>query len=176
MKATDLLAIALRLFALFLLYSAFVAAVQQYHYIRQAAAVGSPDDMRVLLVLTIGQVGGLLLAAFALLKFPVTIARRLAPMPERETPAAGIDAEELQSVAFCILGVYLIARGLADFLHNGAWILYMLRGTPAIQENLVAYSIQQMVTVAELLIGLFLCLKAAGLSRLIRRLRSAGVR
>lgn len=175
MKTTDLLAIALRLFALFLLYSAFVLAIQQYHYIRQAADIGSPDDMRVLLGLGIGQVGGLLLVAFVMLKFPTTLARRLAPMPDQEAKADGIGAEELQSVAFCILGVYLIAQGLADFLYNGAWILYMLRGTPAIQENLVAYSIQELVTVAELLIGLFLCLKADGLSRLIRRLRSAGV-
>ena len=35
--------------------------------------------------------------------------------------------------------------------------------------------IQELITLVELCIGLFLCLHADGLSRLIRRLRSAGV-
>ena len=78
-------------------------------------------------------------------------------------------------MAFCVLGVYLLARGLADLLFNATWIIYMLRGTPADQQNLAAYVIQELITVVELCIGLFLCLHADGLSKLIRRLRSAGV-
>lgn len=176
MKATELLAIALRIFALFLLYSTFVTAIQQYQYIHQAANVSAPGDIRGLIAVAVGEVIGLLLIALFMLKFPMTIARRLAPPPSTATEASGLGAEELQSVAFCVLGVYLVASSLADFFNNGAWIIYMLRGTPAVQENLVAYSIQELITVIELLIGLFLCLKADGLSRLIRRLRSAGVR
>ena len=78
-------------------------------------------------------------------------------------------------MAFCVLGVYLLARGLADLLFNATGILYMLRGTPADQQNLAAYIIQELITLVELCIGLLLCLKADGLSQLIRRLRSAGV-
>ena len=51
----------------------------------------------------------------------------------------------------------------------------MVRGTPADQQNLAAYVIQELITLVELCIGLLLCLKADGLSQLIRRLRSAGV-
>lgn len=176
MKATDLLAIALRLFALFLLYRAFVTAIQQYQYIHQVANVSAPGDIRGLVVVGVGQVIGLLLIAIVMLKFPLTIARRLAPPPSNEPETTSLGAQELQSVAFCVLGVYLLARGLADFFNNGAWIIYLLRATPAEQQNLVAYSIQQLITVIELLISLYLCLKADGLSQLIRRLRSAGVR
>lgn len=177
MKTTDLLAIALRLFALFLLYSAFVMAIQHYQYIHQAANTGTGDGIGGLIILGIIQVGGLLLAAAILLKFPMTFARRLAPAPEPEPEASsrGINADELQSVAFCVLGVYLLARGLADLLFNATWIIYMLRGTPADQQNLPAYVIQELITLVELGIGLFLCLNAGGLNRLIRRLRSAGV-
>ncbi|SIR76815.1 hypothetical protein SAMN05878276_0004 [Aquipseudomonas alcaligenes] len=174
MNTTDLLAITLRLFALFLLYSAFVMGIQHYQYIHQAAHTGTSDGIGALLVLGILQVGGLLLAAVILLKFPLTLARRLAPAPAAEANS-GISAAELQSVAFCVLGVYLLARGLADLLFNATWIIYMLRGTPADQQNLAAYVIQELITVVELCIGLFLCLKADGLSQLIRRLRSAGV-
>ena len=174
MNTTDLLAIALRLFALFLLYSAFVMGIQHYQYIHQAATTGASDDIGALLVLGIIQVGGLLLAAVILLKFPLTLARRLAPAPAAEA-SSGISAAELQSVAFCVLGVYLLARGLADLLFNATGILYLLRGTPADQQNLAAYIIQELITLVELCIGLFLCLHADGLSRLIRRLRSAGV-
>lgn len=175
MKATDLLTIALRIFALYLLYSTFMTAIQQYQYIHQVANVSAPGDVRGLVFLAIGQVACLLLVALALLKFPQTIARRLAAPASTETSTTGINAQELQSVAFCILGVYLVARSLADFFNNAAWIIYMLRGTPADQENLPAYAIQELITVIELLIGLFLCLKAEGLNQLIRRLRSAGV-
>ena len=84
MNTTDLLAIALRLFALFLLYSAFVMGIQHYQYIHQAAHTGASDDIGALLVLGIIQVGGLLLAAVILLKFPLTLARRLAPAPAAE--------------------------------------------------------------------------------------------
>ena len=45
MNTTDLLAIALRLFALFLLYSAFVMGIQHYQYIHQAATTGASDDI-----------------------------------------------------------------------------------------------------------------------------------
>ncbi|MEK1904606.1 MAG: hypothetical protein AAAB13_02410 [Pseudomonas sp.] len=174
MKTTDLLAIALRIFALFLLYTTFVTAIQQYQYIHQAANVSVPGDIRGLIVVGLGKVIGLLLMALAMLKFPMTLARRLAPPSDTEANTGGISAQELQSVAFCVLGVYLVARSIADFFNNGAWIIYMLRGTPAVQENLVAYSIQELITVIELLIGLLLCLKAEGLSQLIRRLRRAG--
>ena len=84
MNTTDLLAIALRLFALFLLYSAFVMGIQHYQYIHQAATTGASDDIGALLVLGIIQVGGLLLAATLLLKFPLPLARRLAPAPAAE--------------------------------------------------------------------------------------------
>lgn len=176
MKATDLLAIALRLFALYLLYMAFATAIQQYQYLQQVGNVSAPGDTRGLVAVAFGQVFGLLLVAVALLKFPMTIARRLAPPTADEAQSQGLSAQELQSVAFCVLGVYLVAQGLADLIYNAAWIIYMLRGTPAVQDNLVAYSIQELITVVELLIGLFLCLKAEGLSQLIRRLRSAGLR
>ena len=48
MNTTDLLAIALRLFALFLLYSAFVMGIQHYQYIHQAATTGASDDIGAL--------------------------------------------------------------------------------------------------------------------------------
>ncbi|WP_043309238.1 hypothetical protein [Pseudomonas sp. ML96] len=174
MKASDLLAIALRISALYLLFRTFLLAVQQYQYVSQLANVSYSGKAPGAAILGIAMVLGLGLVSLALLKFPVTIARWLTPATADKPLSINLSVDELQSAAFCVLGVYLIAMGLADFANNGMWIIYILRGGELERNNLAAYFINQLITLVEFAIGLALCLKSDGLSQFIRRLRTAG--
>jgi hypothetical protein len=174
MKTSDLLAIALRISALYLLFQAFVLAFQQYQYVSQLANVSAPGEATGAATLAIGMVIGLAVTGLALFKFPLTFARRLIPAQADKPVNISLSIDELQSAAFCVLGVYFIAICLADFAHNGVWIVYILRGGELERSNLAAYVINELITLVELVIGLVLCLKADGLSQLIRRLRTIG--
>jgi hypothetical protein len=101
------------------------------------------------------------ICGIGLLRFRRALAGWLVPMPE---PDAGDSVAGLQAAAFSIVGVVLLAQGLAELLGRLAVSL----GSPGhIPLNWLA------IAMAQIAVGLLLFLGARGLAQIWRALRRA---
>lgn len=91
------------------------------------------------------------------------LASWLVPMTE---PGFTGSVSGLQAAAFSVVGLLLLAEGLADFLARLAWRSLSLDGTPSIE--------QFALPLAQIAVGLAVFLGARGLVRIWQSLRTAG--
>ena len=175
MKASDLIAIALRLMALYLVLIALETALQQVMLFNQD--IGDVFSGAYLAMVFVGllQTATPLLAGLVLFNFPRTIARWLLPGDSDLPIAIGMTGDELQTAAFCILGVYLVAIGIPDVLSYATWIVYIVQDGADSPYDLPETLLNGLQASVELGIGLALCIRAEALRQLIGRFRTAGV-
>jgi hypothetical protein len=163
-KPEHVVAIALRLFAIALtLYtvSSFVGSAWVF------LASGSNNGASVLVVV----VTVLMLAvAFLLWRFPLWIASKLVRFNDSINKiSSSISVDELQTMAFTVLGIYLLLKGLTAGIY---WVFLFnaLRGYDIDARQWAS----MLMTIAEILLACFLVFGAKGLTVLISKVRQAG--
>jgi uncharacterized membrane protein len=98
------------------------------------------------------------------------IAERIA-QDEQVMIASGIDADTIQTLAFCILGLVLLTGAVPKLAQLGT-NYFMLRRMPNRGVSYTLYG-QLIGTVLQIIIGFFLFLQADGLTGLWKKLREA---
>lgn len=178
MKSIELLSTGIRLLGIYVFIYALRTGIYQYQAIIQLRST-SQDDMVVFTNLALIQVGLLFIVSLLMCKFPVSLAKWLLPKTKGNEVALDGTAKDIEVSIFTIFGVYILSWAIPDLFNNGIWWWYSTHieisgmwGQGAGSE----YIINQIVTVLEIAIGLYLCLRAQGLSNLLRKLREAGTR
>lgn len=174
MKYTELLSIPIRVLGIYIFYSAFLAAVRQYFILSQTAAT-VPGEHRIYVAAVMLEVGFMLIAALALTRFPLAISRFLTPAHPESTLNTSTTSEQLQSVALCVLGIYIIAKNIPDLVFNSAWLINYAGQPPDYPDRITELAINELVTVIEILVGIVICIRAEGITLLIKRIRAAGM-
>tara|TARA_Y100001938_G_scaffold147883_1_gene230141 strand:+ start:83 stop:622 length:540 start_codon:yes stop_codon:yes gene_type:complete len=174
MKYTELLSIPIRVLGVYIFYSAFLAVIRHYFALGQVAET-NPDAYKTYAVTAILEVSIMVITAFLLVKLPLTISKLLSPAKTESTLSASITFEQLQSVALCILGMYILTKTIPEFILNAAWIIHHFSQPEAYPGALTELIINELVTIVEILLGLFLCIKSDGIGILINRIRKAGI-
>ena len=175
MKASDLIAIALRLMALYLFFTALSTIVQQLQISSMALGNGFGSAYIAAVIVGLVHIAIPLLGGLALFRFPQTIARWLLPSDSDLPITIGMTSDELQTAAFCILGVYLVTLGIPEVLGYATWIVYLVRDGADSPYDLPETLLNGLQALVELGIGLALCIRAEALRQLLGRLRTAGV-
>jgi hypothetical protein len=174
MTLAQLLSIPLRIFGIYLLYLAFISSIRLFQFLAQTASITDESGYKIQLARVFIEAGFLIISSLALLKLPLTISRLLIPKKHDSEISTSLTTDQMQSVAFCVLGVYIISMAIPDFTNNASWIIYYSFQPPADRNDYEGMFINQIVTVVELFIGVYLCIKSDGVKNLIRRFRTAG--
>jgi hypothetical protein len=164
MSREDIIAIGTRLFAVFLV----LGALRQL--IGTVPLLVSPGvDPGLFVAMLLVPVLGLAVGAW-LWFFPLTVARKLLPVMREPRSEQAMDARVAFSVGLTLLGVWLLANGLADAVY---WWTLFLRARQV--GDAFAWSSEQVAgvvaTVVELPIAAWLVFGATGIRRLIERYR-----
>ena len=165
MKPEHVVAIALRLFAIALSLS-IVSNVtgSAWYYIISG---GSNAGFSLLVILFT-----ILLAvlAFLLWRFPFWIASKLLKFDDSmNRPSSWGSLDEVQTVAFTVMGVYFLFQAVTGTIY---WLALFTTGFPIAPEPQQWASM--LMTIAEFLLACFLIFGAAGLGALISKVRRLG--
>jgi hypothetical protein len=170
MSREDVVAVALRLFALFLLIS--VVRFVGTGAVQPPGAETSAGSMLGWLLLASTPV--LAFAAF-LWFFPLTVASKLLPVMREPRPALRADAIEVEGIAFTLLGLWLLAGAISDAIYYATFLLVVSRMDAPPWDVTPPETVAGLIsTGAQLLIGVWLLLGSRGLMHVLRRWRYAG--
>ena len=177
MKSIVILALGIRLVGIYFILKILQFVAHSYSSIQQWKYINPGES--IALSLTVFSVIGiiLLILAYFLIKYPTIVAKWILPKPQSNEPVFNGSISDLNIAAFTILGVYILSWSIPDFFYNGSMIFYLnYTGVEDLYNNdsLNTHIINQVITVLEISIGLYLCLKAKGLYTLILRLRGLG--
>ena len=168
MRKEQVVGLALRLFAIFLFIQALRQAAGLIPFLTDSTPVRI--GIGVVLVSTLVPVA---IAAFLWL-LPLTIATKLIPGVSAKEPRSTLTATEIASVAFPILGLWVLTSAIPDTFHWTMFI-YIVKSSDVGRPELSPENIGNIVaTVVELLIGFWLLLGSKGMFGLLKRLRYAG--
>ena len=164
MSREDFVAVASRLFSIYLLFNIIrnvPGALQLFSQDQGAAWAGL-----FVLVLVIG----LVVCAF-LWFFPLTVARKLLPVMREPRSETSIDSSVALSLGLTLIGAWILAYALVDSVY---WLTLLIR-TKQIDTTNFEWSHEQIsgmvATVAELVISLWLIFGNSGIKRLIYKFR-----
>lgn len=165
MSREDLIAVAARIFAVFLL-------ITIARSVPSAIALVGQDGPRPSLVL-VGLVLASSLAACAVLWFfPLTIARKLLPAMREPRSEAAMSGSVALSVGLTLLGIWVLAYALPDTIYwTTLFLLTRRAGSPYFEwgpEQIASIA----TTVAELVLAAWLVFGSSGIKRLILRYRN----
>ncbi len=165
MKLEHIVALAVRLFAIAVAIYALRTGISLVPYFYEQEWVGASYTYAGLMLT-------LLLVSVGLWMFPLTIARGLVAFREPgEVDVKSASADQIQTIAYSVLGLYLLYHVLSDIVYWGFTLFITLRNS-AIPIELSIEQIGLMIaTVVELLFVLFLLLGARGMVTLLRRFR-----
>ena len=138
-------------------------------------AATNPGEYKTYAAIAIFEISFMLIAALALTKLPLTISKFLSPVNSESTLNTNITAEQLQSVALCILGIYIITKNISDLIFNAVWLISYIGQPPEYPGRIGELAINELITIVEIFIGIILCIKSDGINLLIKRMRTAGI-
>jgi hypothetical protein len=163
-KPEHVVAIVLRLFAIALtLYTVSSFVGSAWFFVASDSNTGASVLVVVFTVL-------MLAAAFTLWRFPLWIASRLVRFDDSiNRTSSSISVGELQTIAFTVLGIYLLFRAVKAGIY---WVFLFnaLRGYDIDSQQWAS----MLMTVTEFLLACFLVFGAEGLTVLISKVRQAG--
>lgn len=166
MNREDVVAVGVRLFAVFLLVLSLrygVAVVGQL-------ARGEDWPFWLVAMIVASEMAMWVLAA-VLWFFPLTVARKLLPAVRRDESHV-VEPTVWDEIALSLMGVWLIASALWSASY---WLVFAIAMRSAEFAGKVSLSTEQFAdmgaTVVELVTGLYLAVGARGLAALLRRLR-----
>ena len=164
MSREDFIAVAARLFSVYLLFSVIKHVPLTVQLISQDQ--GEIWAALYALVLVLGLVGCALLWFF-----PLTLARKLLPVMREPRSEQALDASTAMSVGLTLIGVWVMAYGLVDAVY---WLTLLVR-TRQIAATYFEWSHEQvagiLATAAEIGIAVWLIFGSRGIRRLIYRYR-----
>lgn len=168
MKVVEMLAVGLRLMGVYLVYSVFHTLLSRFSYwsAMQTQLEGQSYWMIGLIILE-----ALIFAAiaFLLLRFPVTVARWLLGRQAGAEPVLQGSLNDLQTVLFCVVGVYVLSQSLPCLAESLLWLAGDMGDS---QDSLwLPRVIPVLVGLLQTALGVYLTLQAKGLSLLLSRLR-----
>lgn len=178
MKSIELLSTGIRLLGIYVFIYAIRTGIYQYQAVLQFRS-NSQDDMAVYTYVALIQVSLLIIASVLMFKFPVSLAKWILPKTKENEVSLDGSAKDIEVSIFAAIGVYILSWAIPDLFHNGLWWWYSTQSEISSmweQGGPNEYKINQIVTVLEIAIGLYLCLRAQGLSNMLRRLREAGAK
>jgi hypothetical protein len=165
-KPEHVVAIALRLFAIYLSVATISGVIATGWFVIASASSTSATVLLVFatVLLSLG-------IACLLWRFAVWIAVRMVRLDGSvNTEFTTMAAEEIQTVAFTILGLYFLFRAVTGAVY---WLVFFGRvGTPLAIDPQQWASIAE--TIAEFVLACFLVFGAAGLGVLITKVRRLG--
>jgi hypothetical protein len=160
----DFVAVASRLFAIYLLYLTIRSTPGALQMLSQPDGMGWPALYAAVLV-------GLLLFTAFLWFFPLTVARKLLPVMREPRSETALDSSTALSVGITLIGLWWLAIAVADAAY---WVTLIIR---VAQTDAVGFEWSQeqianiVTTVVELAIAFTLVLGSNGIKRLIYRYR-----
>ena len=164
MSREDFVAIAARLFSIYLLLSVIKHMPLTMQLISQDQ--GEIWEFLYALVLVLG-----LIVCALLWFFPLTVARKLLPVMREPRSEQALDASIAMSVGLTLIGVWVMAYALVDAVY---WLTLFVR-TRQIDATHFEWSHDQIAgivaTAVELFIAVWLIFGSAGIKRLIYRYR-----
>lgn len=164
MSREDIVAIATRLFAIFLV-------VMQIRYIASVAI--APESVRDVLLLAAAVSVPFLLVAALLWFFPLTVARKLLPVMKEPRPLVDPGSRTALELALTAIGFWVLAMAIVDMTY---WITYLFHTSR--QPYPIEFGSENWAnaaaTVVELLLGGWLVFGSRGLAAFVTRLRYAG--
>jgi len=171
MNARQLASLVLKLFGIFLLIR-HLRYLSMVFSLSNATGYNGPSCFVNTVGLAISVGAGLLyLLACLLLVFKSdAIARRLAP-DEQAMLAPGVDADTIQTLAFCILGLILMTKSIPELAQSGVAYFMTECGLSQVHSRLLCS--QLVATLIQFVIGLVLFLQADGLTGFWKKLRTA---
>jgi hypothetical protein len=113
--------------------------------------------------------GPLTVLGLCLWFFPGTIANRIVSGESLSRSASDVRAIEL--VALTVLGIYILTWGVIDVVRDVVFIVAMQRQSPDYVPIPASIVGRIAASVAQLIIGAWLCVGARGISRVVERLR-----
>jgi hypothetical protein len=169
MKSIELLALGLRLLGFYTL----VMAARTAAFFIQISLSPNQWQLHENLHGFIGAGAAITAAIFCagilLIKFPINTAKWILPKSDDSDPVLSGSAKDIQTAAFCILGVYILSWALPALLTNLViWNTQIKSSIPPFESQ---YFFFTAITVLQILLGLYLMLQAHGLSNLLWRLR-----
>jgi len=176
MKGLELLAVGIRLIGFICILKAAKGLSEAFSSYSQFS-IQIPGESPALLIL--GYVFTtlvLLVLALIFIKFPLSISRKLMPVSDIDEPMINGSMQDFQLSCFTILGVYILSWSIPDFIHNACLIIFLSDQDGYKHIERPYDIINQVVTVFEISIGLYLTLKARGLLNLIQTLRQVGAK
>jgi hypothetical protein len=154
MKASNIFAILVRLFAIYLLMKAF----HQTILLSNVLSEGNLNGMDVSLYLMAVYVGSPLIVGLMLWFFPSIVSRSIVK-PEIETELTPIHLEPLIIVLVVAMGLYILIYSLSDLIYNATIIHLESRNDfPGIDSSEEKASF--IATIFEIVAGLFLVFRA----------------
>ncbi len=169
MSREDIVAIAVRLFAIFLgIYVlrtifTFMQFTGQAEFNAGAIAVS---------VVVVGAMAGV---ALLLWVFPLSIARKLLPVMKepRSEPSVGVDT--LFSLGLMLMGLWLLANAIIDGIYWMAMLFAMRAADMTMHELLPDQQAAIFTTAVEAVVAVFLILGSTGIRNAVYRFRNAHV-
>ena len=164
MSREDWIAIASRLFAIFLL-------VMVARSFPSAIALLDQEEPKPSMVLVAMVLGAGVLTCAVLWFFPLTIARKLLPIMNEPRSDSPMSESVALSVGLTLIGIWVLASALPDAVYWGTIFLTMRQ----IEDGMFQWGVENVAgiatTVAELALALWLIFGSTGIRRLIERFR-----
>ncbi|SDJ80711.1 hypothetical protein [Microbulbifer yueqingensis] len=170
MKSRELLSVGLRVCGVLLIFLGLRTISNQYMSLGMLSYNGD-ERIQVYAVVTVIEIALIFLLALALLKFPNLVAKKLLPRESDDKVEFSKNGKELLSIAFCLMGVYILSWAIPDLVNNGMWLIHFSERAYASDSNYAETVIVQITTVVEIVIGGFLCFGASGLGNVLWKLR-----
>ena len=112
------LSIAIRLFGFYMGYFALARLPEWFYYIK-ASSDGIPTELDGFsLVFAFVMIVAAFLISVLLILFPITVAKWLAPFKGADSFNANISSQNIESVLFSILGIYIFSWAIPDLAYN----------------------------------------------------------
>ncbi|WP_237057397.1 hypothetical protein [Microbulbifer sediminum] len=172
MKAIELLAVGIRLCGIMLAIIGIKAI--SGHYASFAMMNYSDSvDTTPMAFLAVAELVIIFCASVVFIRFPISVAGKLIPFESSQPLSFSDRGADILAVSLCILGVYILSWALPDLVDNGLWLWYYTEERYQLSGQYTGTIIASIVTLVEIAIGLFLCLRSRGFSQLIWKLRGA---
>ena len=168
MQLIQVVGLVVRLFAVFLV----VYNLRYANSVIGFAVTRSPDFLGSALTLILGFIP--MAVAILLWMFPLAIASKLVPEIKNTSTPNPVSKDELQIVAFSVLGLWILMSAIPDTFY---WMTFVYRvnaieiGKPQLSPENIAAMVS---TGIELALGIWLLFGSQGISGLVRRFRYAG--
>lgn len=115
-----------------------------------------------------------LVVAFLLWLYPGPLARLASARSSHQTFESSLDAQQIQWVAFSVLGMYWVMTGVLDLAHIGYQFIWLSEALGTGEEAARRLHGQIAYYAFEIILGIFLTLGARGLAHFLQEIRYAG--